>query len=588
MTEDITTFDGLCNRAVKAFMQSVVVIDNEASLNSDNSRNPIPPVNAARKRTTAPGMVKANPTENFKDDKEKLNAEASNNEEEPEAHRLELNKVSQAFAEQELTCGVYLPTEQDPAGMEELIRATVQAIRPTDACILDWQLRKGDSTPAIKSIKKVIQRDKEEGGRLRLILIYTAEKLDDAFPVLQTALEDEKYQVTVHDLEDGPVIASDHFRIVFINKPTRMWNQEGAAAVVQWKDLPQRIIREFTILSRGLLRAFALESVAAVRRDIHRILAQFDEDLDPVYAGDRATKPDPSDASNLIVELLCSELNYTLSHSKGAQESLAETGLMLWLKTHEAQGSFRDDTNQFKVGEVDVVGLNAETRSTLLKSRAAENGTWVNEKSAVRVRKNFFSDDEKAETASLKLASLSTLVRTASLGVAPPDGVRLRFGTIVRLEQADENETKKPDETEQHESMDKGEVFLCLQPSCDTARINGERPFLFVKLVPDHKRFQLPIPEGTGFSHWRLPEKDERFILTPTFPASDQSGVVLAKKGSACHSFYFSDVHGRKWFWLADLRDLTAVTMRDEALQPFSRVGVNSLEWLRLRGTKGK
>jgi hypothetical protein len=524
-------------------------------------------------------------------DGESAKAKTSDEGEEPAAHRLELNKVSQAFAEHGLTCGVYLPTEEDPADRDNLVKAAVQAIRPTDACVLDWQLRKGDSGPAIDSIKQVLERDKQEGGRLRLILIYTAEKLEDAAPALKGALQTEGHNITLHDLDNGPVITGNHFRIVFVNKPTRARDPENDLAVVPWSCLPQRIINEFTILSRGLLRAFALESVAAVRRDIHRILAQFDEELDPVYAGDRATKPDPHDASTLIVDILCSELNYTLTHSAAAQENLAEKGLLLWLNEQEKREercTFRDDNRKFMMGEKEAPGLNFETRNELLKGRSATSGPWLNEKSSVSVRKNFFLDDEAAENASLKLASLSTLVRTAASNAVPPDGVRLRFGSIVRLEQEGKNDvTESGDGTEEKTNSEDG-VFLCLQPSCDTTRITGERPFLLVRLVPDSQKFQLPIPEKVGFSHWRLPEKDERLILTATFPASDQCGVVMATTNASCKSSHFLDNKTRKWFWLADLRDLTAVTMRDEALQPFSRVGVNSLEWLRLRGAKGK
>lgn len=564
MTEDITTFDGLCNRAVKAFMQSVVVIDNEASLNSDNSRNSAPPVNAARKRTTAPGMVKASPTANFKDDKEKLNAEASNTEEEPEAHRLELNKVSQAFAEQELTCGVYLPTEQDPAGMEELIRATVQAIRPTDACVLDWQLRKGDSKPAIESIKKVIQRDKEEGGRLRLILIYTAEKLDDAFPALQTALEDENYQVTVHDLEDGPVIASDHFRIVFINKPTRMWNQEGATAVVQWKDLPQRIIREFTILSRGLLRAFALESVAAVRRDIHRILAQFDEDLDPVYAGDRATKPDPDDAGHLVVELLQSELSLSIEASGAKNNTLGPQSCMAWLEENNHLFLDVNQTMRWHDGRPENKKIDIDVRKHLITNGSKYLKT---RDFHAKVTRAFFAEDQEPawKNHSSNYAVLTTLAYHSGeqVGRVTSRAPALKFGTVIGNSEDD---------------------WLCIQPACDTVRITDKASFLFIKLVPNEEDFDLIIPKDDQLVRFQVANEGKskhlRELSTLWFEPSEGEDIILSQSIDS-NGFFFTDTGEERWTWRAQLREMTAVHLAQKAVRAIGRIGLNEFEWLR-------
>lgn len=581
MTDALATFDELCQRAVKAFLQTVVVIDNEASLNSDSAREKEASIRAARKRAPTPtkGERASSSAGGGKKTHHANAALSSQHNIEREPHRLELNHVSRAFAAQELTCGVYLPSEQDPACRDELVTETARAILPTDACVLDWQLREGDSSPAIDAIKQVLKTDVHEGGRLRLVLVYTAENLDDASKQLKTALETD-HEATLENCKDGPVITGNHFRIRFVNKPTRGLTPDEHPDVVPWDGLPERIIREFTALSRGLLRAFALQSVAAVRRDMHRILAQFEEELDPVYAGDRATKLDQDDASGLIVDLLSSELNYTLFHSTLAKQCLNETGLFPWLD--EKNTSFRDDADVLEVGGETFHGVNSTSREALLKNREARANGWLGEGSAVRVRKKFFPTDERAESASLKMAALSTLARTSIGRARPPDGIRLRFGTIVRVQ----NKGTPQGDTAFYD--DQAGVFLCLQPSCDTVRITDKRPFLMVRLVEDERKFVIALPEASGFSRWRVPETDERFLLTPYFNSSHESDSVLAASDGDGEPSCFIDCDKRKWFWLADLRDLAAVEIRDKVLQPFARTGLNSLEWLRLRATKGK
>lgn len=580
MTKPAKNFDDICREASTAFLQTVIVIDNEASVHADELRAPTTKKTAAKRRSATPGAKTPASAEaaleSAQTTPEPSNAEAPGGgaDDDPEAHTLKLNRVSRAFAERELTCGVYLPSERDPEDLEKLIRETVAAIHPTDACVLDWQLRVGDSGPAIEAIKSVLQDDEGEGGRLRLILIYTAEELGTASEQLSTALHEAGRAVDLATSGSAPVITGDHFRIAFANKPTRGRSPEVDDAVIGWDGLPEKIVAEFTTLSRGLLRAFALQSVAAVRRDMHRILAQFDKELDPVYAGDRATKPDQADAIALIAEIFNSELAHTVLHSTSAQDSLKEPGILAWLDHSETIELFRDHPSGFKAGDTDHQRIDSETRKWLLRNRLPAT-TWIkNEKHAAVIRNKFFPDDDSSEDASIKLAALSTLARAKGLALPRSEEIRLNFGTIVRAKVEANGETPPTSKT-----------YLCLQPACDATRIQDSRPFLLVNLVPSNDRFHLAIPENENneFSRWRLPDKNEREFMTVSFARSEGSDGVRALDTNDEVSSYFEDIEGEKWIWLADLRPLTAVDLRDKALQPFAGVGLNGLEWLRVR-----
>lgn len=559
MTETVNNFDDLCGNAVKAFLQTVVVIDNEASLTSDASDNHTNtrPMAATQKRSSAPGKVKSL-------EKETVQPRATmGRNDSPGGHRLELNKVSQAFAAHGLTCGVYLPTETDPEDDKQLVSATVQAILPTDACVLDWQLRKGDSRPATEAIKQVLNTDKAEGGRLRLILIYTAEKLEDASPSLVKTLEAEDYEIETDSADGAPVIIGDHFRIIFINKPTLGRNPSEDSAVVPWNLVPQRIIEEFTILARGLLRAFALKTVAAVRRDIHRILAQFDEELDPVYAGDRATKPDPDDAGRLMVEMLQSEFSLSIAASQAEKEILGAESCLLWLESRANRLPVDTGTKKIKrEGELkDIEKMDNEARKTLLNE--GFRGVLSANKQAT-VSRSFFENEESWNKYSSDYAVLTTIAHHSGerAGRPPVTHPCLNFGTIISQE---------------------NEFLLCIQPACDTVRLSDETSFLFLKLIPEDNDFDLIIPNGDGCTRFQIPKGGKfarlRELKTLWFQPITDIDTILAGKDK--EGIYFTDIHGSRWEWRVQLREMTAVNLAQKALNTIGRIGSNEFEWLR-------
>lgn len=567
MTESSPGFDEICREAAEAFLQTVVVVDNEASLSSARSQIVARKVSAPKRRPSAPGKSAAEELTASNRDEATSEDLPERGEEDLRAHRLELNAVSQAFAQHHLTCGVYLPNDGDEKSIKELVSETTSAIRPTDACVLDWQLRLGDPKPTIEAIKKVLEADQSEGGRLRLILIYTAEELDRAANELKSALDEKELDVDLYQDNGVPVISGVHFRIAFANKPTLGRDPDNDPATVSWEELPERILEEFRVLSSGLLRAFALSSVAAVRRDMHRILAQFEEGLDPVYAGDRATKPDPDDAGGLMVEILQSELELSIRASDAADICLGPEACVAWLKyrgdqcTDQARPiNFYDKTrNSF-------TEINDKARRELLRLGTRDIKTREFQKS---VTQSFFSSEELQEDGwekkSAQYAVLSTFAyhsgETATRTVPHPPV--LKFGTVVGDEEG---------------------VFLCIQPACDTVRLTQKTAFIFVALIPNDSEFDLVLPAGGSYAHYQLPEKQKdkhlREVRTLWFEPQNGDDIILAGETDK-KDFRFKDADEGEWIWRAQLREMTAVHLAQKAVRSIGRIGANEFEWLR-------
>lgn len=584
MTSAAKNFDDICREASTAFLQTVVVIDNEASLHTDE-----PPASTAKtavkRRSATPGAkapasAEAEPASSetvlesaeaaspsAQTAPEPSNAEASDDgaDDDAEAHTLKLKRVSRAFAEKELTCGIYLPSEHDPGDLATLISETVAAIHPTDACVLDWQLRVGDSGPAIEAIKAVLQGDEGEGGRLRLILIYTAEDLKAASEQLSAALREAGRAVELTTSVSGPLITGGHFRIAFANKPTRGRSPEEDDAVIGWDGLPEKIVAEFTTLSRGLLRAFALQSVAAIRRDMHRILAQFDEELDPVYAGDRATKPDPEDAARLVLEILQSELALSVSSNDAVTNVLGSEGSTAWLESWLPKlmdTKCKPIALHSAAEKVKLIDQNF--RRKLIKEGAAD---FKRIDSPAEISRAFFSekDLDRWEPVSESYAILSSFAHHSG-GAArrpPKDRPSLTFGTIIGNKDCD---------------------LLCVQPACDTVRLTEKTAFLFVKLIQGTTDFDLVVPIDDTFTRYEIPEtakrKHLRELCTLWFSPQANEDVIFAD-GNESDGFHFEDAENAKWTWRAQLRDVSAIQLAQKAIRSVGRVGLNEFEWLR-------
>lgn len=53
--------------------------------------------------------------------------------------------------------------------------------------------------------------------------------------------------------------------------------------IVPEKELPERLIKEFAIITEGVLSTFAVQSIAVVRRAAHHIVAVFRKELDGTH-----------------------------------------------------------------------------------------------------------------------------------------------------------------------------------------------------------------------------------------------------------------------------------------------------------------
>ena len=154
-------------------------------------------------------------------------------------------------------------------------------------------------------IRNLIEKDKTAGGRLRMIVVYTADPdLEDIREAVRTAMSDVLPNLEVIDRPDkARALKAPHTRLLFINKGAT----SGSAEKIDESDLPERLIDEFVDLGKGILANVVLGCIATIREETHRMLARFHPGLDAPFLTHRILLATPGDAEDYAVDLLSSE-----------------------------------------------------------------------------------------------------------------------------------------------------------------------------------------------------------------------------------------------------------------------------------------
>jgi hypothetical protein len=101
----------------------------------------------------------------------------------PMDNPLNYQDLSIAFSDKGINCCAFKPDPSRDVNIPNASNRIMTGSKHTDITILDWQMdsqfknnqdsQERDGTLAIASIEKILQHDKEQQGRLRLIVIYT-------------------------------------------------------------------------------------------------------------------------------------------------------------------------------------------------------------------------------------------------------------------------------------------------------------------------------------------------------------------------------------------------------------------------------
>jgi hypothetical protein len=581
----MSAFNQHCSSIVKDYVQTVLIIDDGAGLNSQSNGAIAEVLDDLPERNP---LIAQTPDDDIEEDALESDGEYSE-ESVGSSHPLNALELTNAFYQNGIVAGLYQPQITDGEDVEEFAEKTEKVASTADIIVLDWMLKGSDASYSKAIVKKITEFDRKSGGRIRNIIIYTGE-------TNLIALKDSLFQA----LGDDDIDNSDDFQLSSQNLKISFYNKPGSGGRVDRElleqNLPVKALEEFEALVDGLVPAFAMKAAATIRHNTGRIIAKFDKSLDIGYIGHRALLPSPQDSEVFMLENFVSYLRNILAISKVDNESLGDDILERWIqkKYPSLYSTFSSGEgknlkelifdknslcNILKYGtNQESLGLYNQIKKSYRKVIKTKNPTTtckqateqakkfaynvVNDnKKPLAYLKLFSSDDNCIELSSKKFSILCSFKRTykdLNLKVEKP---YLTQGSLVF-------------DTEDNS------YYLCITPKCDTARVYGERQFSFAKMqqVEENRKFDLVAPRNLNDFIYLSCETNFYNLKHLTFDGGEPHRIIGTENDN---SIIFNSKEGATLTWIGDLNDLSTQKRVSDLVGNFNRIGVDEVEWLR-------
>ncbi len=557
--EQVPIFEALSRDVTTRFLQSVVVVDDRAFLHEADRVHP-------HDGLIGPGMgimpISPLPTEN---------ADTVDD----QTHELDAKNLIDVFAEKGIVCGILRPKLD-----EKFYEKTLKAVQRADIVILDWQLQ-GKGAPDVDATDLItkIMYTKTSLDRVMLIAVYSAEKPSRIQDKIESTL-------TLHE---KPIIQDDNY--TFIQNATRicLFAKEGtigadSSRIVRTEELPDRLIKEFTKMTMGLLSNAALESMAALRLNTHRILRKFHSGLDAPYLSHRILSDPPEEAETHVIPLIASEIQSVLDDSK-ISDLVGMQNIQNWLKWQMCNKPplYRrmhiKSKNSSADAEKALVKLLQKGINNVNSSPFKPFKKWKKLLNSIKNGKNWqapskltdiFTLDGKSGSGVVRDRELALLMSTRSQYLLPPP--ILTLGTIVAK---DTNGVI--------------EYYICVQPKCDCLRVPFKgQEFTFLPLDLMSKT------NPSGFSHVvRDGSQIMELQLNKKLHASMKIRLVPLKRGQPIYAcltekdWIFNPSETNALRWIGELKRDHAQRVSHNLAQELSRVGLIESEWLRRCAKRG-
>lgn len=296
------------------FLQTAVVVDNEAFIPLEGGNGPQAEVVAPSRRTRASSQDEEGP----------VNRRS--------IHTLNAGFVMDAFSALGVICGVVGPRA-----------SAMETMRQADIVVLDWLLQNGEPEYALKLLRELMAGEVDRNS-LRLVAIYTGEaRLEEI--CLAVVAELTKAGLDVAANETNTEISYTHGRVVLYAKPAVNLPEPLRERCVAEENLPERLVDDFALMTEGLLPGIALVSLTAVREGEHMVLDRFSADLDPAFLAHKACLSNPDDAERQIVNHVAEELRGLMDNAVAGESPAGVDAVENWIRSKD------NGSAGFKFGE---------------------------------------------------------------------------------------------------------------------------------------------------------------------------------------------------------------------------------------------
>ncbi|HHQ2806201.1 response regulator receiver domain [Pseudomonas aeruginosa] len=541
--------------AVKEFLKTAVVIDNQPWI---------------REASSAPTPQVAPPVDNGLDADLPAVEVPAVPVEIDQLHDLDLRAVSDRFASNGIACAFVLPDDEDSQQEKKVARA-VAAAKVSDLVIIDWYLKKKDSSLTLSILQEIARSDSAENGRLRLICVYTGEPLGESiFKDVKEYLQNGG--ITVEDVAGQDFCAyGDNALVVLKNK--------GATPASQ---LPLDLIKLFSRFADGLIPAFSLAAVGAIRKNAHHMLTRFGSKLDSAYIANRIITNPPSDVSEMLRDLFVSECDSALGLESVADRYLESEPIVKWINAKEDTISVQRVGGDVVIDKSLLLSILAGGVRDHKVFNGDPNDIKFPEKSRHLISTALAGGAELSKNSEHEFARLVVLKREAhgrsKLYGAGGWRPSLTTGTLIKYQ-------LRPAGTDEQGQavVEEFEYLICLTPACDTLRLKEKTPFVFLKIHIDSEKYGIVLKDSEGQEVFLRVDQKGPVIRTFFFTPDTSLQRVFAycvQEGS--EKYEFQCLEGKKFSWLGEVRYTRAASEMAGLLRNWMRIGISDSEYLRL------
>ena len=566
------SFDEHCKESARGFIQTIVVIDDQASIGQAEPPQAKTAARASSSVLTDTAMVRLSMPE--------ATSTTSHT-----SHDLNAQLLTDAFFNAGMVAGLYKPSVNS-SDLNELAASTVKIAKKCDVIIIDWSLNTEQPALAKEIITKVVDDDFTNGGRLRTIIVYTAEK----------DLKEIRDQLLNHLNEAKIVDSTTHQAIVFCsqgdfdikgtNLGVSFYSKQASATTAgdrkkSESDLPEIVIFEFSKHADGLLPSFALRASSSIRAGTHHLLTRFPGSMDGAYLTHRGICPDPEDAEPYMLENFVSVVRNILSLERVDQESLGEKQITTWLdREQQKDKKFTGKCASQPNIEITPDELKPVFKDGLEKLKELVAGKLQVDKKTI--------DMEQMDKVSIdfgrmlvgncsdnlyQFSVLSAFKRShADTGWAKPNHIPyLTQGTIIA----------------KYMAAEEFEFLLCVTPKCDSLRIGkhggAPRMFSFISLSEQKadKPHDLILNHHGKYRFFKMQPKFY-MLVHQKFSSSTTTRRVESVFSEVKNGFLFKDTLECEYLWVGDLKDMNSQNRVSGVVSNLNRVGIDEFEWSRI------
>lgn len=436
----------------------------------------------------------------------------------------------------------------------------------SDLLILDWKLSPTDENgeTARLFLEDRIKKDLNGKRRLRYITIYTDNKSDRVFAALMEDFDKIKDIKAVAEtgaininVKNGPHL----WRILYLNKKK-----------TPEPEVAKHIVDDFEQFMNGFLPKIVMASVADIRNNTYKYLYRFNSQLDKAalshFFALRSSSSVFTTAIDNFQEYLINLVVSDIANSIQSSESVAH------LSSEQAIKNYLNDCGDAKFGILDKDFVKVSSHLSNFVSGKDRSKFMAGIRRTFRL-KNDRETNRAINTASYPLRlevpdNSNEEIASIDLYNSSPrqiDGrIQLKAGTIIQ---------RKRDKKDNRPGNN--EYLICVQPLCDSIRLDGKSSFPFLRLERNKKFFNFVVKEPNKYAYLKCEAKPMKLFSTNFEADAITLDVRTNESGS------YLDLDGVKFQWVAELKEIFAQEILNQLASSSSRVGSNKLEWLRTK-----